>query len=87
MTTVKAKILSGNAEFADPDHKPKDGEQQRRRVAKKGSVVVMTKEDFDSLASIKAVEKADKDAPVADAAEPVQGSTLGAVDEPAPRKR
>jgi hypothetical protein len=76
MANVKAKIITGNAEFGDITHKPKEGEQQRRRIAKKGSVVEMSKEDFDSLASIKAVEKAKDDDIVADAAEPVPGSTL-----------
>ena len=73
---VKAKIVSGNAEYNDPTHAPKKGEAHRRVTAKKNSVVEMSQEDFDSLKGIGAVVKATKDEPVAAATEPKQGETL-----------
>lgn len=88
MANVKAKILAGNAEYHDTTHAPKKGEQHRRLVAKKGSVVEMSKEDFDSLLSIKAVVKASSDEPVGTAPELEPGATFADNgSEPNPKKR
>lgn len=73
---VKTKIVSGNAEYNDPTHAPKKGEKQRRITAKKGAVVEMSQDDFDSLKGIGAVVKATKDEPVAAAVDPKHGETL-----------